>query len=450
MGFPNNFLWGASTSAFQVESAVNEDGKTDSIADVRSRKMSVASTDMASDEYHHLHEDIALMKELGLKAYRFSISWTRVLPNGDLSVINSKGLSYYQKMIKLLKDNQIEPIVTIYHFDYPMALIKKYKGWLDPNSINDYFNYAKFLIDQFHNQVKYWLTINEQEVQVFNPNMLGIYDNNASKLFEKAQTANLNMYLGQAKIIKYVRENYPNLKIGPAVSFPTYLPATMASEDAWAAKKQENIFAFSLMDIVIRGKIPKLYLNWLQKHNVHWNLTISDKKLLKQGKANYLGLNWYTTQRLTVVDHKVKEVKIKNAKYTEWGWAYDPVGLRFALNQIQERYSDIPVIITECGWSEREKLENGQVHDPDRINYLKDHLLQLNKALHDGVNVIGFCPWSFIDLLSSHEGMAKRYGLVYVNVNDRGKGDRKRIKKDSFDYYRKIIETNGQSLFESN
>lgn len=450
--FSKNFLWGAGTSAFQVEGAARTNGKGLSIADERSRTTGLLNNDVASDEYHHIDEDIELASKLGLKAYRFSIAWTRVLPNGDLSKINEEVVRYYHHLIDSLLEHNIEPIVTMFHFDYPMALIKKYGGWLSKQAIPDYVKYAKFLLKEYGDQVHYWLTINEQEVIVSQPAMLGIEDDDPQKLFIKAQTANFNMYLAQAEVINFVKKHYPNIMIGPAISFPTFLPASMNSEDILAAKQQEDNFAFSEMDIVIRGQVTMKYQNYLHDKGFDLVLTENEKRILANGTANYIGLNWYTTQvfQSDKVDSLFlagKEIKNPDRQYTDWGWTYDPVGLRFAFEEVQDRYPDIPIIITECGWSEQEKLENGLVHDPQRINYLHDHLIQLNKAIYDGVNVIGFCNQSFIDLLSSQQGMRKRYGLIYVDCNDKGQGTLKRYPKDSYYYYQKIIQTNGDSLF---
>lgn len=451
--FPENFLWGAGTSAFQVEGAARTNGKGVSIADKRSQETGLLNTDIASDEYHHIDEDIELAKKLGLKAYRFSISWTRILPNGDLSKINSEGIKYYHYIIDGLLENNIQPIVTMYHFDYPLALIKKYGGWLSKESISDYVAYAKFLLKEFGNDVHYWLTINEQEVMVMQPEMLGISESNPQKQFYKAEIANFNMYLAQAKVINFVRKQYPSDMIGPAISFPTFLPASMNSKDILVAKQYEDNFAFSVMDIVLRGNVSQKYRNYLLEKGYEIDLTEDEEQILKEGIANYIGLNWYTTQVIRATnDNKLfsdmEIIKNPNLKYTDWNWAYDPVGLRFAFEEVQDRYPGVPIIITECGWSEREKMINGRIHDKNRINYLHDHLLELNKAIYDGVNVIGFCNWSFIDLLSSHQGMDKRYGLVYVDLNDRGEGSLKRYPKDSYYYYQNIIRTNGNSLFE--
>lgn len=457
--FPDDFLWGASTSAFQVEGAAYTNGKGLSVADVRTMKKNDVQMDttISVDHYHHLEEDVALMSELGLKAYRFSINWTRIFPNGDNSVINEEGVAFYHRLIELLIQNKIEPVVTMFHFDYPMGLISKYDGWVSKEAITDFVNYAAFLLEEYGSKVNYWLTINEQNVMVGQPDILGISEKDPFELYTKAQMANLNMCLAQAQVFKLCREKYPNLNIGPAVSYITALPSSYHSSEVLLAKKLEDLFSFSLMDISIKGKIPATYLNMLEEDGIEINLTQEDLTTLAEGTANFLAVNWYCT---TIFKEKanydprkpllenVEIIKNPDLKHTKWGWSFDPIGLRYAMQQLHDRYPDFPVMITECGWSEEENLVDGKVHDHNRIDYLNTHIRQLGLSRYDGVNVIGFYPWSFIDLLSVNDGMEKRYGLVYVDRDNFDKRTLKRYKKDSYHFYNKVIDTNGRIVFE--
>lgn len=454
------FLWGASTSAFQVEGAYDLDGKGLSIADVRSfKKKDHLNTKVTVDHYHHLEEDVALMKELGLKSYRFSVSWPRIFPNGDETTPNLMGLAFYHKLIDLLVANGIEPIITLFHFDQPYGLIQKYGGWVARESITDFVKYADCLINEFSDKVKYWLTINEQAVLVVVPEMLGIDENlsNHDKL-QLSYQANYHMWLAQAIIYRKFRENFPEKFIGPAVSYITTLPASMKAEDMMAAKELEDFYSFAQMDVAIKGEIPQYFENELKNAKIDIVKQDGDSEILQNGLANYLGVNWYCT---TIVERvpetntkdfifkKIRTVKNEALQYTDWGWNFDPVGLRYGLRQLADRYGRIPIVITECGWSEKESLEEGQVHDPDRIRYLDTHIEQMLLAMSDGVNVISFNPWSFIDLLSVGDGMEKRYGLVYVDRNNDDEKTMKRFKKDSFYFYQKLIQDK-QGLIISN
>ncbi len=454
IGIPKNFLWGASTSAFQVEGGYKENGKGLSIADIRSFRNSETRLDTKEtvDGYHLWKKDISLMKDLGMKSYRFSISWPRVFPNGDEEKPNKEGLQYYHNLINELKRNNIEPIVTMYHFDQPYGLIKKYGGWVSRESINDFVKYAKCLFDEFGNDIKYWLTINEQAVLVVANDMLGIsQDLPIKEKFQKAFQANYNMWLAQAIVYKICRERFPDTKIGPAISYITTLPASKKSIDMMEAKNFEDFYSFSQMDVAIHGEIPKQFTNELDKLGIDIKTELNDKEILQKGRANILGVNWYCTTIVEAVKDskqsdfifkRMKRVQDKNLLYTEWGWNFDPVGFRYGLRQVMDHYGNIPIIVSECGWSEKEKLENGKVHDLQRIKYLNDHIEQMGLAMNDGVNVISFNPWSFIDILSAGDGMEKRYGLVFVDRNNFEKKQLKRYKKDSFFFYKNVIKDN--------
>lgn len=459
--FPQDFLWGASTSAFQVEGAAYEDGKGLTISDVRAakKKNKQMDTTVSVDHYHNVEQDVLLMKELGMKAYRFSISWARVFPNGNDKKPNQKGVEFYHSLIDLLKKNNIEPIVTIYHFDLPMSIINQYGGWISRKSIDDFVSYADFLFAEYGDKVKYWLTINEQSVLVVAPDMIGIDVENDSKqeILKKAYTANYHMSIAQAKVFKLCHDKLPNSKIGPAISYITTLPASMKSSDLFAAKQLEDFFSFSLMDISVKGEIPRYFKKMLEDADIFIEQIEEDIQILKEGTADFLGVNWYCTtivkkkenyEKRSLIFNQIERIKDNDLLYTDWGWNFDPIGLRYALQKLNDRYPNIPIMITECGWSQKEQLENGKVHDELRIKYLKEHIYQMFLAIEDGVNVFSFNPWSYIDLLSVGDGMEKRYGLVYVDRVDFDEKSMKRYKKDSYYYYKDVIITNGSALIE--
>ncbi|MFV0255724.1 MAG: glycoside hydrolase family 1 protein [Erysipelotrichaceae bacterium] len=449
--FPKKFLWGAATSAFQAEGAFDVDGKGLAITDVRSfaKNEQQADTKIASDHYHHWKEDVKLMVELGLKSYRFSISWARILPNGDEKSPNENGVKFYNDLIDELIKNDIEPMITMYHFDQPMQLIEKYGGWVNDQSTIDFVHYGKLLIDLFSDRVKYWFTINEQSVLVLDYQMIGIEDNDQA--LQNAYQANLNMWLAQAEVIKYAKAKSSDILIGPAISYITTLPYSMSALDMLAAKELEDFYSFSAMDVAIKGVIPQYFLKELKKIGLDYNLTDRQINLLKDGKANFLGVNWYCSTIVAAKDNyyddeiifKRIERKINDKLlYTEWGWNCDPIALRYGLRELMHRYGDIPIAITECGWSSKDELLADRIHDKDRIDYLCAHIEQMQNSITDGVNLIAFHPWSFIDILSAGQGFEKRYGLVYVDRSEFDIKSLKRYKKDSYYYYQKVIADN--------
>lgn len=451
---PNDFLWGASTSAFQVEGAYQDDGKGLSIADIRSFKKSNQQLDtkVTVDHYHHWQEDISLMKDLGMKSYRFSISWPRIFPNGMEEKPNEAGLNFYHNLIDQLLLDGIEPIVTMYHFDQPIGMIEEYGGWINRRSVDDFVKYAKCLLNEFGDKVKYWLTINEQAVLVVASDMLGIdLELPVLERYQQAFQANYHMWIAQAKVNKLFLERYPQNYIGPAVSHLTTLPASKKSYDMMAAKELEDFYTFAQMDVALRGEIPNYFTNELKNAQIEIQTLPEDELCLKEGTANYLGVNWYCTtiveanQEASASDFifsRINRILDEDLLYTNWGWNFDPVGLRYGMRELMHRYGNIPIVITECGWSQEEKLEDGKIHDSQRITYFKEHIEQMDLAIKDGANIISFNPWSFIDILSVGDGMEKRYGMVFVDRTNFEENEQKRYKKDSFEFYKKLIKAN--------
>lgn len=455
--FPKDFMWGASTSAFQVEGAYLEDGKKLSMADVRAQRNTgfQLDTSVTSDHYHRWEEDVALMKELGLKSYRFSVNWTRIFPNGDEIEPNEKGIEFYRNLINGLIEAGIEPMLTMYHFDQPYGLIEKYGGWINEESIKDFVKYGKVLLDNFGDIVKYWFTINEQAVVTLFPDMLGLNMEDKNEEFKLSIKSNVNMWLAQAEVIKYAREKFPTLLIGPAVSYITTLPNSKKSIDMMAAKELEDFYSFAMMDIPLKGYIPTYYRRELSKIGISIDLSSEQEKILQEGVANFLGVNWYCTTIVRAKDNyeskdeiiyrRMERVLDEELTHTDWGWNLDPVGLRYGLRELMHRYGDIPIVITECGWSQKEELVDGTVYDDARIKYLSGHIEQMYEAIEDGVNLVSFSPWSFIDILSVGDGMEKRYGLIYVDRSDSEERTLDRYKKQSFYYYQNVIKNNAIS-----
>lgn len=456
--FPANFLWGASTSAFQVEGASKLDGKGLTVADLRSQQSKYLDTSVSVDHYHHLEEDIQLMADLGLKSYRFSISWARIFPNGNDEHYNQAGVDFYNRLINLLVDNHIEPIVTMFHFDLPQGLVEQYNGWANRQCIADFYRYAQTLFKLYGDRVHYWLTINEQSLLANVPSMNGIKADNPQDLRFKGEQSNYNMFIAQAKVYQLCHQMLPDAKIGPAVSYMTTLPYDHTSSDVLKSKQLEDFIGYIDMDIAIRGQLPSYYLRYLQDNHFELETKREDEQTLLNGRADFLGLNWYSTsifklnnqanpKMLDGVISGVEKVQDERLLNSDWDFSCDPQGLRYALQKVNDRFPNVPIIITECGWSQKEELTtDGHVHDQKRVHYLHDHIFQLREAIKDGVNVISFNPWSFLDLISVHDGIDKRYGLVFVDRDNYSEKAQKRYPKDSFYFYQKVITTNAQNI----
>lgn len=465
--FPENFLWGAGTSAFQVEGAYNEDGKGITSADLHSflKSDQQADTKVTVDFYHKYEEDIKLMSELGLKCYRFSISWARIFPNGNDSNANELGAAFYDKVISLLVKYNIEPIVTLYHFDIPQNLVDSYNGWASRKCIDDYERYVHYCFERYGDRVKYWITINEQRVIAESKSLLGFKEEEGSSWEVTRHQMNHHLYLANARAIKLCHKILPKAKIGPAVSYLTTYPATSKPEDVFVAKELEDIWSFATMDVYFYGEYPAYYKQYLIENNITIKYEELDDETLKNAKPDFIGVNWYQTATVKYNDSgeiekkkdqiepttmllggRVQMEKNPNLEYTKWGWPIDPKGFRLALRKVYERYH-LPIIVTENGLGAQDSLtEDNRIHDEYRIDFLKHHLLSIEKALEEGVEVIAYSYWSYIDILSSSNGMNKRYGLVYVDRDEFDKKELKRIKKDSYYYYQNVIKSNGSIL----
>lgn len=450
MSFPKHFLWGAATSAFQYEGANLEDGKGWTVADERCQVKSQIQADssVASDGYHHLEEDVKLMKDLGLTSYRFSISWARIFPKGD-GEINNAGVIYYQKLINLLNENHIEPVVTLLHFDIPWALVEKYEGFVSRKCIDAFEKYCRTCFDLFGDKVKYWLTINEQNVMALMSDMLGLKIDD-TKLSLKLSQCNYHMYLASAKAVIACHEMCPHALIGPCVSYPTFYAETCHPDDVALAYDTQDMMAFAPMETYVNGIIDPIVMNkWIEDKTVP-EILENDEKILKEGVADYLGVNWYCTQTVGVSSKNGGfniglDVDIKKnpfLEYGKWNWSYDPTALKMALEECYARFRK-PIMICENGWSEIEEVSDGKIHDLKRIEYLHDHIEQMEKAINEGVDLIGYQHWSFVDILSSSQGFEKRYGLIFVDRDNFNIKECQRIKKDSFYYYQTIIKNNG-------
>ena len=465
--FPENFLWGGATAANQFEGAYNEDGKGLSIQDVMPRGIKGAPTEEPTEDnmklvgidfYHRYKEDIKLFAEMGFKTFRLSIAWSRIFPNGDDKEPNEKGLEFYDKVFDELAKYGIEPLVTLSHYETPLALAKNYDGWVDRRVIGFFENYVRTVFTRYKDKVKYWLTFNEINSALHFPLMsAGIWTPKEKLSKQDLYQAMHHELVASALAVKIGHEINPEFKIGCMIlGVPNY-PLTPMPSDVLKAMEQDRSNLF-FADIHARGEYPKYMNRYFKENNIEIKFEEGDKEILKN-TVDFISFSYYMSSCATADPEKNKAGKgnliagVPNPylKASDWGWQIDPEGLRYILNFFYDRYQK-PLFIVENGLGAVDELitdENGNktVNDDYRINYLNDHLVQVAEAIEDGVELMGYTTWGCIDLVSASTAeLRKRYGFIYVDRNDDGTGTLERYKKKSFDWYKEVIATNGGSL----
>ena len=473
---PENFLWGGAIAANQCEGAYLEDGKGMSPVDILPggalRKEALADAKKAMEKdygyypshvsidfYHRYKGDIKLFKEMGFKCLRTSISWARIFPNGDDQAPNEEGLKFYDSLIDELIANDIEPVITINHFDTPLELTKKYGGWKNRKLIDFYLNYCNVIFNRYKGKVKYWMTFNEINMILHIPSFGG------GLIFEEGENINQIKYQGahhqlvaSALATKLGHEIDPENKIGCMLAAGQIYPYTCNPEDILEAqaRNRDNYF---FIDVQARGKYPSYANRMFEEMGFNIEITEEEKKILAENTVDYVAFSYYSS-RLRSADPVVMSQKLTgNAfkslpnpylKQSEWGWTIDPVGLRYTLNNFYNRY-ELPLFIVENGLGAIDELVevNGEktVIDDYRIKYLNDHLVELGKAIDDGVEVMGYTSWGCIDLVSASTAeLKKRYGFIYVNRDEFDLKDLRRIRKKSFFWYKNVIKSNGEEI----
>lgn len=465
--FPEGFLWGGATAANQFEGAYNEDGKGLSTQDIAPKGLMGPLTDEPTEDnmkligidfYHRYKEDIKLFAEMGFKTFRLSIAWSRIFPNGDDKEPNEKGLQFYDNVFDELAKYGIEPLVTISHYETPLALAKNYDGWVNRKLIGFFENYVRTIFTRYKDKVKYWLTFNEINSAVHQPYMsAGIWTPKEKLSKQDLYQAMHHELVASALAVKIGHEISSDFKIGCMVlGLPNY-PLTPMPSDVLKAMEQdrENLF---FADIHARGEYPRYMNRFFKENNIEIKMEALDKEILKN-TVDFISFSYYMSFCATADSEKNKAgagnifpgVPNPYLKASEWGWQIDPEGLRYILNQFYDRYQK-PLFIVENGLGAVDELitdENGNktVNDDYRIKYLNDHLVQVAEAIEDGVELMGYTTWGCIDLVSASTAeLKKRYGFIYVDRNDDGSGTLERYKKKSFDWYKEVIATNGASL----
>lgn len=472
---PKDFLWGGAVAAHQVEGGWNADGKGVSICDVLSGgSVSVdrVITDgvkegyrypnhEATDFYHRYKEDVALFAEMGFKCFRTSIAWTRIFPNGDETKPNEAGLQFYDDLFDELLKYNIEPVITLSHFEMPYHLVKEYGGWKNRQVIDFFVHYADTVMRRYKSKVKYWMTFNEINNQkdhaypLFGYCCSGVVFNESERPEETMYQVVHHELVASAKVVKLGHTINPDFKIGCMISFVPLYPYSCNPDDMmYSAESMHDRFLFG--DVHMRGEYPSYALKEWERKGYNIEMAPEDAQILKEGCADYVGFSYYMSNAVKAdqvgtgkgLTGFAGSVPNPHVKASDWGWQIDPVGLRYSLNILYERYQK-PLFIVENGFGAIDKVEpNGEINDDYRIEYLKAHIEQMKKAVTvDGVDLMGYTPWGCLDCVSFTTGeYRKRYGFIYVDKNDGGTGTMARSRKKSFNWYRDVISSNGEKL----
>ena len=465
--FPKNFLWGGAVAANQCEGAYNEDGKGLSVQDVTPHGIKAGRTEgptednmklIGIDFYHRYREDIRLFAEMGFKVFRTSIAWSRIFPKGDEEEPNEAGLAFYDSLFDECLKYGIEPLVTISHYETPLYLAEHYNGWTNRKLIGFYERYVKTIFRRYKDKVKYWLTFNEINSLLHAPFMSGGISTPMEELSEQElyQAAHHEL-VASALAVKIGHEMMPEAKIGCMIlSMPTY-PLTPSPDDMIQVMEDEHKNYF-FGDVHVRGRYPGYMKRYFREHNIQIEFGPEDEEILKN-TVDFVSFSYYMSVCATAdPDARKGEgnllggVPNPTLKASEWGWQIDPKGLRYVLNMFWDRYQK-PLFIVENGLGAVDRLMedsegNKTVEDDYRIEYLRDHLIQVGEAILDGVEVMGYTSWGCIDLVSASTAeLKKRYGYIYVDRNDDGTGTLSRYRKKSFYWYKDVIAANGENLY---
>lgn len=460
--FPDSFLWGGAISAHQTEGNYNKYGKGLSVQDVypKGDTPTVPFSEGrypykdAIDFYHTYKEDIAMMAEMGFKVFRMSIAWSRIFPNGDDAKPNEEGLEFYDNVFDELHKHGIEPLVTLHHFDPPYELLKKQDGFLDRKTVDAFERYARTVFTRYKNKVKYWITFNEINVLFRYPHFQGapITAEGPEREALMYQAAH-HLVVASAKAVKAAHEIIDDVKIGGMIIGMPFYPHTCHPKDVLATQKaQQNVFFFP--DLQVGGEYPYYTLRYFEKHNITIDMEEGDEELIREHTVDFVAFSYYMSLTVSAQnnDEKIENNLLKGTKNpyieeSEWGWQIDPDGMRYMMNALYDRYEK-PLFIVENGLGAKDTLtEDHSVHDDYRIEYLRNHIKSMKEGVDDGVDLLGYTTWGPIDLVSASTGeMAKRYGFIYVDLDDEGNGTGARYRKDSFYWYKKVIATNGEDL----
>nr|AGS52008.1 beta-glucosidase [uncultured bacterium contig00006] len=478
--FPKGFLWGGAVTAQQTEGAWREDGKGAGLTDhqtagsltsprVFTKAINPAyyyPSHNAIDFYHRYKEDIALFGEMGFSCYRTSIAWTRIFPNGDDETPNQKGLDFYRAVFTEMKNRGIEPLVTLYHFDLPVSLSKKYGGWSDRRVAELFVRFCRTVFEEYKDLVNYWLTFNEINVMTMplGEMLIGKLPDGEESAFmlgdpsvpddpQKRFQALHHMLVASAMAVKAAHEINPQFKVCGMITAIASYPLTPDPADLLAAQRAMLVGNCLCGDVMMRGAYPSFSKRLFDALGVKIAAEPEDDRVLMEGRADFLSFSYYASGCASAdetggaVGNFLLGKKNPHLTASEWGWTIDPKGLRYILNELYGRYR-APLMVVENGLGANDVVEaDGSVRDVYRVAYLKAHIEQMREAIEDGVDLMGYLTWGPIDIISASTGeMKKRYGFIYVDLDNEGKGSFERRKKDSFGWYKKVIASNGADL----
>ncbi len=476
-GFPENFLWGGAVAASQCEGAWDVDGKGPAMQDVeilpaqysRERILDYSMTKQgieqalrdtkgfyprrsAIDFYHTYRDDLKLMQEMGFKCFRTSFNWARIFPKGDESEPNEAGLRFYDDLIDCMLEYGMEPVMTIAHYEMPIHLVVEYNGWHSRKTVDFFERYSRVLLERYKDKVKYWIVVNQINMAKGFDGFgefasLGLLRNSfAEDRLSAIYQSVHHQFVASAKVKKLAREINPAMQIGMMNGEDYVYPATCKPQDVFAATRRNQMYNYFFTDVLVRGEYPGYALRYFANNGVHVKITPEDERLLRENTVDFMSISYYYTHVVDAADIDQSLPNPFNEK-SVWGWAIDPLGLQNSLNQYWDRYR-MPIFIAENGLGALDEVTaDGHIHDPYRISYLAAHVKAIKEAILDGVDVFGYASWGPIDIISASQGeMSKRYGYIYVDLDDRGGGSGRRLKKDSFAWYKKLIASNGEHI----
>lgn len=471
--FPKDFMWGGAIAANQCEGAFMVDGKGISVADIHlyNDKLDRKNSDTVSELYtknvvkermkdmksnypkrrginfyYTYKDDLRLMKEMGLKCLRTSIAWTRIFPTGEEEEPNEKGLEFYDKLFDEMGKLGIEPIITISHYEMPIHLSLQ-GGWANKHTLECFKKYVDIVLKRYKNKVKYWVVFNQSNsISGEGYNHLSIPADYYEDMHAAKIQAIHNIFVATAYTKQQAKIINPSMNIGVMVINSIWYPATCNPEDVLATYKH-NQMDYLFLDVPCKGYYPSYFFNYLREKNIIFpDITEEELQLIKENTVDFISFSYYFTRTVSIEKGNIVIKKNPYLKGNLWGWESDPVGIRYLLHEFHDRYQK-PIMILENGSGFEDNIENNEIHDPYRVQYYREHLVQCAKAIEEGVNLICYCPWGIIDIVScTSSEMTKRYGFIYVDIDDYGNGTGKRLKKDSFYWYKKVIESNGANL----
>lgn len=451
---PKDFFWGNSTSSMQTEGAWNIDGKGLSVYDLKPATKETSDWHDGIDEYHKYEEDFNLMANQGMNFYRFQISWSRVDPNGDGN-FNEAGIAFYSRLIDALLKRNIKPMICLYHFDMPLALAKKYNGFLSRPVVSAFVRYGIEMVKRFGDRVKYWITFNEQNLyhtsEVFDIAGYLTGDKTVNEMYQISH----HVMLAHAGVANYIHEQ-TDCQIGGMLAYSEVYPATANPQDILYARQIDEFLNRNLLDVFVYGRYSNEVMTYVRNHKIEMDYQLNDDETLIKVTSDFIAFSYYRSDTIDstkvpagIVPNQYLDYGLKKNPYlqtSEFGWQIDPLGFRDILTKIYNQYC-VPMFPIENGIGCREEYDGAEIQDDYRINYMRDHIQAMKDAiLEDGVEVLGYLGWGLIDIPSSSGNMDKRYGTVYVNRTNHDLKDLKRIPKKSYWWLQRVIETNGEEL----